>query len=177
MPREDWNSYFLKIAEDVSTRATCVRRKVGAVGVNEYNRIVATGYNGPPSGFPHCTAETCIRTVENIPSGTRAELCYAVHAEQNLIIDAGNNLTDGTVYVTHQPCIICLKLMLAARIKCIVWKNPYNDPFSMRVMERCGSIFESPKGYTLFLVNNSSVKYVPEAFKICMDEINSLKTT
>ncbi|HPA72287.1 MAG TPA: deaminase, partial [Spirochaetota bacterium] len=85
--RPSWDDYFMKIAEDVSSRATCIRRKVGAVIVKD-RWIICTGYNGPPSGVPHCTPETCLRTKYNVPSGERHELCRGLHAEQNAIIQA-----------------------------------------------------------------------------------------
>ncbi|HCF37712.1 MAG TPA: deoxycytidylate deaminase, partial [Thermosipho africanus] len=112
--RESWDSYFLKIAEIIATRSTCFHRKVGAVIVKD-KRILATGYNQPPSGFPHCDDIGCIRDDLNIKSGENQEVCYALHAEQNALMQAAKFgiSTDGaTIYVTHKPCSVCARLII-----------------------------------------------------------------
>ena len=119
--------YFMKIAEVVSMRSTCIKRKVGSVLVKD-SHILSTGYNGSPSGFKHCTPETCVR--QNLKSGEKPELCRGVHAEINCIIQAaihgtsiqGNNI----LYSTHFPCMSCLKLIINAGIKKLVYKEGYN---------------------------------------------------
>jgi len=106
--RPSWDSYFMMIAENVSTRSTCLRRSVGAVIVKD-KRILSTGYNGAPAGISHCTEETCLRIKYNVPSGERHELCRGLHAEQNAIIQAayhGITIKDSVIYITHQPCSI-----------------------------------------------------------------------
>ena len=112
MTRPDWDSYFMKMAELVSTRSTCMRRQVGAVIVQD-KHIVATGYNGAPRGIMHCDERgECLRQKLGVPSGERHELCMALHAEQNAIIQAatsGQTIEGATIYITHQPCIICAK--------------------------------------------------------------------
>ena len=101
MARPSWNEYFMTIAELVSKRSTCLRRQVGCILVKD-KRILSTGYNGAPSGLPHCEEMGCMR--EDIPPGERHELCRGLHAEQNAIIQAatfGVNITGSTLYSTH----------------------------------------------------------------------------
>jgi len=121
--------YFMEITEVVKKRSTCVRRQVGAVLVKG-NHILSTGYNGCPKKLEHCTKDTCLRHINNIPSGTQPEICRAVHAEANCIIQCATNGTkiEGftTLYCTNHPCIDCLKLILNAGIKRVVYLMPYN---------------------------------------------------
>ncbi|MFX0033638.1 MAG: cytidine/deoxycytidylate deaminase family protein [Candidatus Hodarchaeota archaeon] len=121
------DSYFIKIAEIVSLRSTCIRRKVGAVLVKD-SYILSTGYNGAPSGFKHCTSETCVR--KDLKSGEKPELCRGVHAEINCIIQAAIHGTsikgDTTLYTTTFPCMSCLKLIINASIKKLIYKEGYN---------------------------------------------------
>lgn len=135
--RASWDEYFMEIAEIVKTRSTCLRRQVGAVIVKD-NRILTTGYNGAPSGISHCTdLGYCERERLNIPSGQRHELCMALHAEQNAIIQAANvgvSTNGGTLYVTLQPCVICAKMAVNAGITKIVYKGRYPDELSMRIL-------------------------------------------
>jgi len=121
------DDYFMKIAEVVSERSTCIKRKVGAVLIKD-SHILSTGYNGSPSGFNHCTPKTCIR--QNLKSGEKPELCRGVHAEINCIIQAAIHgtsiLGNTTLYTTHFPCMSCLKLIINAGIKRLVYKEGYN---------------------------------------------------
>jgi dCMP deaminase len=120
-----WHQYFMNMVDLVSTRSTCLRRKVGAIIVRD-NRIITTGYNGPPSHIKECTPTTCIRTVKNIPSGERPDLCYAVHAEQNAIIQAayiGVSVKDATMYTSGLPCFLCTKIILNSGISTIIVKE------------------------------------------------------
>jgi len=121
------DDYFMKIAEVVSERGTCIKRKVGAVLIKD-SYIVSTGYNGAPSGFNHCTPETCVR--QNLKSGEKPELCRGVHAEINCIIQAAIHgtsiLGNTTLYTTYFPCMSCLKLIINAGIKRLVYKEGYN---------------------------------------------------
>jgi dCMP deaminase len=135
--RPSWDEYFMKIARDVSERATCIRRKVGAVIVKD-KRILSTGYNGAPAGVSHCTNETCLRTINNIPSGERHELCRGLHAEQNAIIQAalhGVSINNASIYITNQPCSICTKMLINSGIKKFIYKDPYNDKLAMEMIE------------------------------------------
>ena len=137
MNRPDWDTYFMKIAEDVSTRAICVKRKVGAVIVKG-NQILATGYNGAPKGFEHCNEKTCLRKKLNVPSGQRHELCRGLHAEQNAIIQAavhGVSIEGGTLYCNYQPCVICVKMMINAGIVRLVYAGGYPDELAMEMLK------------------------------------------
>jgi len=117
----------MKIAEVVSLRSTCTRRKVGAVLIKD-SHILSTGYNGAPSGFKHCTLETCMR--RDLKTGEKPELCRGIHAEINCVIQAAIHGTsikgNTTLYTTTFPCMSCLKLLINAGIKRIVYKEPYN---------------------------------------------------
>jgi len=139
--RPDWNQYFMDIAELVKTRSTCLRRQVGAVIVKD-KRILTTGYNGAPSGMRHCLElGGCLREQMKIPSGERHELCRALHAEQNAIIQAayhGLSICGGTMYVTLQPCSLCAKMIVNAGIVKIVFKGSYPDELSMAILEEAG---------------------------------------
>ena len=135
--RPEWDTYFMKIAEDVSTRSTCIRRNVGAVIVKD-KRILSTGYNGAPTGISHCTEESCLRIKHNIPSGERHELCRGLHAEQNAIIQAafhGVSIKDAVIYITTQPCSICAKMLINSGIKKFIYRSPYNDPLAAEMLK------------------------------------------
>ena len=138
--RPDWESYFLKIAGLAATRSTCLRRQVGAVLVKEKN-ILSTGYNGAPSGVPHCVDVGCLREQEGIPSGQRHELCRGLHAEQNAIIQAatfGVSIRGSTLYSTHQPCSVCAKMIVNAGIEKIVNKEGYPDGLARQILDEAG---------------------------------------
>lgn len=127
--RPSWDEYFLEVAQLVSRRATCLRRRVGAVLVKD-KRILATGYNGAPRGLAHCLDVGCIRQKLKIPSGQRHELCRSLHAEQNALIQAslyGISVKGAILYATNQPCIICAKMLINAGIKEIVVCDGYPD--------------------------------------------------
>jgi len=127
--RIDTDEYFLKIAAVVGERSTCRRHAIGAIAVRD-KHILATGYNGAPSGFPDCLELGCLRDELNIPSGERPEICRGVHAEQNVIIQAslhGVSLEGSTIYATHTPCVLCAKMLVNAKIKRYVSYNKYDD--------------------------------------------------
>ena len=138
--RPSLDEYFLEIAFVVGKRATCLRNNVGAVIVRD-KRILSTGYNGAPSGMEHCLEIGCIRDLEKIPSGTRHEKCRAVHAEQNAIIQAaihGVSISGATIYCTHQPCILCAKMIINSNIKRVVYATPYPDTDSLNFFRDAG---------------------------------------
>jgi dCMP deaminase len=127
--RPEVDEYFLKIASVVAERSTCRRHHVGAVAVKD-KHILATGYNGAPSGFKDCLALGCLRDELGIPSGTRQEICRGIHAEQNVIIQAtlhGVSLEGSTIYATHTPCNQCAKMLVNAKIKRYVSFGRYDD--------------------------------------------------
>lgn len=138
-----WDIRFIEMAEVVGSWSSCYQenRHVGAVIVKD-KRILATGYNGAPSGVQSCKDKgECLRKKLNIPSGTRHELCYAVHAEQNAIAQAakmGISVDGATIYVTHQPCTICTKMIINAGIKKVIYKYGYPDDFSKELLKESG---------------------------------------
>ena len=135
--RPDWDEYFMEMAELAARRSTCLRRKVGAVLVKN-KKVLATGYNGAPKDITHCEVTGCLREKMGVPSGERHEICRGVHAEQNLVAQAafhGVKTEGSTVYCTHQPCIICTKILINAGIKKIYFKNAYADEFSAKLLK------------------------------------------
>lgn len=141
MNRPNWDEYFMEMAILTATRSTCLRRQVGAIIVRD-KHIVATGYNGAPRGIVHCAERGgCIREKLNIPSGERHELCMALHAEQNAIIQAatlGQSIEGAAIYITHQPCVICAKMIINAGIRRIVVKEGYPDQLSIDILAEAG---------------------------------------
>ena len=140
MDRPPWDRYFIEIAKLVASRSTCLRRKVGAVVVKD-RRILATGYNGPPSGITHCSEVGCLRERLRVPSGERHELCRGLHAEQNAIIQAalhGVSLKGAEIYCTTFPCIICSKMLINAGIQKIYYVEGYPDKLSEDMLGEAG---------------------------------------
>jgi len=138
--RPSWDEYFMKLTHEVSTRTTCIRRAVGAVIVKD-NRILATGYNGVPSGMKHCAEAGCLRDRLGVPSGERQEICRGLHAEQNAIIQAakyGIDISGAKIYITTQPCITCAKMCINAGIAEIIYANPYPDELSLGMLDEAG---------------------------------------
>ncbi|NLM12983.1 MAG: cytidine deaminase [Epulopiscium sp.] len=138
--RPSWDEYFMGIVDLVKERSTCLRRQVGALIVKD-KRILSTGYNGAPTGCSHCEEVGCLREKLQIPSGQRHELCRALHAEQNAIVQAamhGVSVAGGTLYVTHQPCVMCAKMAINAGIKRIVFKGAYPDELSLELLKEAG---------------------------------------
>ncbi len=138
--RPSFDEYFIKITQVVAERSTCLKRLVGAIIVKD-NRILTTGYNGAPKGFRHCAQTGCIRQAQNIPSGQRHELCRGLHAEQNAIIQAawhGVTIEGATMYVTYHPCVICVKMMINAGIKKLVYEGKYPDKLAADMIAESG---------------------------------------
>lgn len=137
MLRPDWDDYFMQITEVIATRSTCIRRKVGALIVKD-NRILTSGYNGAPKGLNHCADIGCRREELNVPSGERHELCRAIHAEQNAIIQAatyGVSIKGAVLYTTTQPCVLCAKMLVNAGVKKIVFQGAYPDDLAMDILK------------------------------------------
>lgn len=133
-PRISKDTYFMNIAKAVAARSTCLRRQVGAIIVVD-GRIVSTGYNGAPKGARHCLDMGCLRDELKIPSGTQHSICRAVHGEENAIIQCavhGVSPVGGTLYCTHAPCVMCIKTVVNAGIKRIVYDKEYPN---MQVMQ------------------------------------------
>lgn len=134
------DEYFMEIATVVAKRSTCLRNQVGAVIVKD-KRILSTGYNGAPRNLEHCLDIGCVRQQNNIASGTRHELCRAVHAEQNAIIQAalhGVSIENATVYCTHQPCILCAKMLINSRVEKVVFGTVYPDKEALAFFDKAG---------------------------------------
>lgn len=143
--RISWDEYFMKMAELAGERTTCKRRKIGAVIVKD-NRVISTGYNGAPKGVKHCIDNECLRDELGIKSGTQQEICRAVHAEQNAIIQAaykGDSTKDATLYTTTAPCSICAKMIINAGIKRVVVGDvSYPDEYANKYLEEANIIVE-----------------------------------
>lgn len=136
-----WDTRFVEMTRLVGTWSSCLRRHVGAIIVRD-KRIIATGYNGAPSGIETCKEKgECLRNKLQIPSGTHAEICYAAHAEQNALMQAaklGIAVDGATLYCTHQPCTICCKLIINSGIKRVVYEEGYPDQFSLQLFDEAG---------------------------------------
>lgn len=140
MERISFDEYFMEMAHLASKRSTCIRRQVGAVIVRD-NHVIATGYNGASKKARHCDKTGCLRQELNIPSGERHEICRAVHAEQNAIIQAayyGIPTEGATIYVTVTPCFICAKMIVNAGIKEVVINGDYPDPLTQDLFKEVG---------------------------------------
>jgi dCMP deaminase len=140
MQRPSWDQYFIDITHLVATRTTCLRRGVGALLVKDRN-ILATGYNGVPSGISHCEETGCLREQMKVPSGERHELCRGLHAEQNAIIQAarhGVNIDGAILYCTTMPCVICTKMLINAGIKKVVFSDGYADDLARKMIAESG---------------------------------------
>lgn len=134
----------MQVAEVVARRSTCLRRNIGAVIVKD-KRILATGYNGAPTGLAHCTEVGCLREKLGIPSGERHEICRGLHAEQNALIQAakyGIAVEGSTIYSTTEPCSLCAKMLINAGINRIVYRDPYPDDLSRLLLSEAGVTVE-----------------------------------
>jgi len=132
--RPSKDEYFMDMALLVSERSTCLRRKVGAVLINKRKHVLATGYNGVASGQPHCLDIPCIGA--NSASGTDLDLCEAVHAEQNALLQCRNVFEIDTCYVTVSPCMTCTKLLLNTSCQTIIFEEDYVDQKARLLWER-----------------------------------------
>jgi len=138
--RPSWDEYFMSIARLVAGRSTCLRRHVGAVLVRD-RHILATGYNGPPAGLPHCDVTGCVREKLGVPTGERHELCRGIHAEQNAIIQSANygtGIRGATVYTTLHPCSVCAKMIINAGLVRVVTDDSYPDDLASEMLTEAG---------------------------------------
>jgi len=143
LKRPATDEYFLKVAAVVAERSTCRRHHVGAVAVRD-KHLLATGYNGAPAGSPDCLELGCLRDELGIPSGERHEICRAIHAEQNVIIQAalhGVSLEGSTIYATHTPCVLCAKMLVNAKIRRYISFGKYNDDTFIQLFQEAGIEF------------------------------------
>lgn len=138
--RPTWDEYFMGLAEAVAARSTCTRRAVGAVIVRD-RRILSTGYNGSPPGFPHCLDVGCLLV--------DGHCVRTIHAEMNAVVQAalhGVSIQGATVYCTSFPCLHCAKVLIGAGIERVVYRDPYDDPLSAQFLEQAGVRVESLAG-------------------------------
>lgn len=140
MERLPWPEYFMQITRLVSERSTCLRRKVGAIAVRD-RHILATGYNGAPSGLAHCLETRCLRKDMGIPSGQRHEICRGLHAEQNVIIQAaaqGISIAGASLFCTTHPCVVCSKMLINCGIRQIFYEQDYPDALGSEMLRQAG---------------------------------------
>jgi len=138
--RISWDEYFMEMAHLAAKRTTCERRAVGAVIVKD-KRVIATGYNGVASGMKHCDEVGCLREELKVPSGEKHELCRALHAEQNALIQAarmGISVEGAVIYITTYPCVICAKMLVGAGIKKIYTDLDYPDQLTEDYLKEAG---------------------------------------
>ena len=131
-PRPSWDDYFMQITFRVAKRSTCPRAAVGAVIVRD-KRILTTGYNGAPTGLAHCTEAGCLMV--------NGHCVRTLHAEQNAIIQGalhGVDVSASTLYVTHQPCLVCAKMIINAGIERVVYAGRYPDDIASSFLEQAG---------------------------------------
>lgn len=143
--RPEWDEYFLNIAREVGKRSTCLRRHYGAIIVKD-KIIISTGYNGSPRGEVNCIdSGLCERERLKVPKGERYELCVAVHAEQNAIINAdplkmngatiyivGINVADGS-FASGEPCLLCRRMIKNAQIAKVICRNPQGEISEIKI--------------------------------------------
>ena len=135
--RPNLDRYMLSLAQEVSTRSTCIRRNVGCVLVNEEGKILATGYNGVPAGWAHCNEnKPCPGALE--PSGTGLDLCEAIHAEQNALLQCADVQQIFTAYITTSPCVTCTKLLINTSCSHIMFGEEYSQPSAKQLWKKTG---------------------------------------
>ncbi|HHX28585.1 MAG: deoxycytidylate deaminase [Bacillota bacterium] len=142
--RPGWDEYFMELAQVVAKRSTCLRRNVGAIVVKD-KRVLATGYNGAPTGMAHCSEVGCLRERLGIPSGERVEMCRGLHAEQNALVQAaryGISLEGSVIYCTNQPCVTCAKMLVNAGITKVIYRYPYPDRLAQDLLAESNVIVE-----------------------------------
>ncbi|MBE5808090.1 MAG: cytidine deaminase [Clostridiales bacterium] len=156
---DKWDARFMELSHTIANWASCYQpnRKIGCVIVKN-KRIVTTGYNGAPAGIRTCVERgECLRKKIGVESGTHAELCYAIHAEQNAIIQAaklGSSIDGATLYCTHQPCVICAKMIVNAGITRVVYQEGYPDEFAREMLKEGGVKLERFEDNSEFRIQN-----------------------
>ena len=144
---DKWDHRFMEMTRLVASWSSCMQpgRNIGAVIVKD-KCVMTTGYNGAPAGMKTCKERgECLRRKLNIPSGTRAEVCYAIHAEQNAVIQAaklGVSIQGATLYCTHQPCSVCARILANAGIVRVVYEQGYPDDFTLEIFRETGVLLE-----------------------------------
>jgi len=162
MTRIGKDEYYMKIANVVALRSTCIRHQFGCVIVKN-DQIISTGYNGAVKGGRHCIDSECIRDKLNISSGTKIEICNAVHSEQNALLQAGKDAYGGTLYVNGTPCILCSKMIINAGIKRVV--IPIGDDYPDRNGIDLLNELRIDIGYSYHSVYNDAVSAIRNVIK------------
>lgn len=152
--RPDRESYFIFMSLLASTRSTCARRAVGCVLVNKEYHVLATGYNGVCRGATHCIDKPCPGAM--MPSGTGLDVCEAIHAEENALLQCKDISDIFIAYVTASPCIKCVRLLANTGVKHIVFKEEYPHPEAHSVAIKAGIT------WTQAVVDQSSLQSLPE---------------
>lgn len=135
--RPDIDTYFTMMAMLVASRGTCIRRQVGCVLVDAHNRVLATGYNGVPSGFTHCIDRPCLGA--SCKSGQGLDLCEAIHGEQNALLQCRDKDLINAAFCTTAPCVHCVKLLLNTPCRSIIFDEDYpHSAASKELWERGG---------------------------------------
>lgn len=157
---------FMKVALEIAEMSSCLRRKIGAVIVDDESHIRATGYNGPPRSFPHCV--TCMRhpaqdvgDLNKLPVATE---CYAIHAEQNALLQCEAKQHIAAMYVNTFPCLTCAKLIANTNIKTIY----YTTEYSTNVEAHCKMIHKMfiNAGIKAFKWDNNLKRFVERYMQI-----------
>ena len=128
--------YFMDIAYCVASRATCPRRKVGCVIVDNNNNIKATGFNGVPRGYPHCIDTPC--PGRDVQGASKKNLCMAIHAEQNALIQCSDINSIEAIYVTTQPCVVCARLIANTSCKQVYYAERYDQTEGIMILKTLG---------------------------------------
>ena len=144
MMRPSIDEYFITMAKLAASRGTCIRRKVGCILVSKENQVLATGYNGVPSGFDHCIDIPCEGA--HYESGQGLDKCESIHAEMNAVINCKDVREIYTAYCTTAPCVHCIKVLLNTGCKRLVMAEPYpHSEVSQRLWEQGGRIWDTIK--------------------------------
>ncbi len=130
----------MRMAHLAASRSTCLRRHVGAVIVKD-RMVLSTGYNDTPRGLPNCGDGGCARCASDAPTGVGLDTCLCLHGEQNAIVQAayhGVSINGASIYVTHQPCLTCAKMILNAGVRRVVFAGEYPDRVAREMLEAAG---------------------------------------
>lgn len=166
MTRPSTDTYMMGMAMMAASRGSCSRRAVGCVLTNEYNHILATGYNGPPRGVAHCSDALC--PGRQAASGTFLDGCRATHAEQNALLQCGDVMKIQTVYTTTQPCFPCTKLLLNSSAQSIVYMESYPHPMAEEMWRDAGRLMRQ--------ISVDELKQVHELFQVMSERSGSALT-
>lgn len=159
--RPSYDEYFTSLAMLVSSRASCARRKVGCVLVDKHNHILATGYNGVARGQPHCTDTPCPGA--HCPSGQGLELCEAIHAEANAMLQCKDKEAIAKAFVTTAPCVHCIKLLMNTSCQEVVFIQDYpHSDTSRKLWESAGRVWRQYSPHRIDIAD-AGIQYMTTA--------------